>query len=249
MSASARSSSVRRVSATRSSWRTTRTIASSRSSPSTVSTSSTASRVRFDNRGYVLMPFATLEIEGFRQSNEAVAAFRFAAVGESYAAQMGAARNVGVIGVALLRRARRHDRRRARASPPRHRQPVPGRPALRPAAAPLSVGLVSGDEKAARSRSRGAASQRSRLASVTSGPSNRARAKSARWHHGAARSRGASRQGAGSAEARTRRGRMTQKTTAATRSATPRRRRWKGPIVFHAPRGAPGRRARSEACS
>jgi hypothetical protein len=55
-----------------------------------------------ENRGYVLMPFATLEIEGFRQSNAAVAAFRFAAVGESYAAQMGSARNVGVIGIALF---------------------------------------------------------------------------------------------------------------------------------------------------
>ncbi len=54
------------------------------------------------NRGYVLMPFATLEIDGFRQSNSAVAAFRFAAVGESYAAQMGTARNVGVIGVAFF---------------------------------------------------------------------------------------------------------------------------------------------------
>jgi len=55
-----------------------------------------------ENRGYVLLPFATLEIEGFRQSAAAVAAFRFAAVGESYAAQMGAARNVGVIGVAFF---------------------------------------------------------------------------------------------------------------------------------------------------
>ncbi|MCW5836697.1 MAG: hypothetical protein KIS78_30150 [Labilithrix sp.] len=55
-----------------------------------------------ENRGYVLLPFATLEIEGFRQSANAVAAFRFAAVGESYAAQTGSARNVGVIGVALF---------------------------------------------------------------------------------------------------------------------------------------------------
>jgi hypothetical protein len=54
------------------------------------------------NRGYVLMPFATLEIDGFRQSHNAVAAFRFGAVGESYAAQMGNARNVGVIGVAFF---------------------------------------------------------------------------------------------------------------------------------------------------
>lgn len=56
----------------------------------------------FDHRGYVLLPFATLEIEGFRQSTNAVAAFRFASVADSYAAQTGSARNVGVIGVALF---------------------------------------------------------------------------------------------------------------------------------------------------
>jgi hypothetical protein len=56
----------------------------------------------FDNRGYVLMPFATLEIEGFRTSTNAVAAFRFAAVADSYAAQTGSARNVGVIGIAFF---------------------------------------------------------------------------------------------------------------------------------------------------
>jgi hypothetical protein len=56
----------------------------------------------FDNRGYVLLPFATLEIEGFRTSTSAVAAFRFAAVADSYAAQTGNARNVGVIGLAFF---------------------------------------------------------------------------------------------------------------------------------------------------
>jgi hypothetical protein len=56
----------------------------------------------FDNRGYVLMPFATLQIEGFRTSTSAVAAFRFAAVADSYAAQTGSARNVGVIGLAFF---------------------------------------------------------------------------------------------------------------------------------------------------
>lgn len=55
-----------------------------------------------ENRGYVLLPFATLEIEGFRQSASSVAAFRFASVGESYAAQTGSARNVGVIGAAFF---------------------------------------------------------------------------------------------------------------------------------------------------
>jgi hypothetical protein len=55
-----------------------------------------------DNRGYVVMPFATLEIDGFRQSQDAVAAFRFGAVADSYAAQTGTARNVGVIGIAFF---------------------------------------------------------------------------------------------------------------------------------------------------
>jgi hypothetical protein len=55
-----------------------------------------------ENRGYVLMPYATLDIEGFRQSHESVAAFRFASVRDSYAAQTGSARNVGVIGVAFF---------------------------------------------------------------------------------------------------------------------------------------------------
>jgi len=55
-----------------------------------------------DNRGYVLMPWASLEIDGFRQSEDSVAAFRFGKVKDSYASQMGDSRNVGVIGVALF---------------------------------------------------------------------------------------------------------------------------------------------------
>lgn len=54
------------------------------------------------SRGYVLSPFATLEIDGFRQSRDAVAAFRFSRVSESYAAQTSGDRNVGVIGVAFF---------------------------------------------------------------------------------------------------------------------------------------------------
>lgn len=55
-----------------------------------------------DHRGYVLNPHATLEIEGFRQSASQVATFRFGRVADSYAAQTGTARNVGVIGVAFF---------------------------------------------------------------------------------------------------------------------------------------------------
>jgi hypothetical protein len=57
----------------------------------------------FDQRGYILLPFATVRIDGFRRSERAVAAFRFSKVAESYAAQTGSARNVGVIGVAFFR--------------------------------------------------------------------------------------------------------------------------------------------------
>jgi hypothetical protein len=53
-------------------------------------------------RGYLLQPFATLDIDGFRQSMDEVAAFRFGSVRGSYAAQKGSDRNVGVIGVALF---------------------------------------------------------------------------------------------------------------------------------------------------
>ncbi len=53
-------------------------------------------------RGYILPAYGRVEIDGFRQSLDAVAAFRFGSVGDSYAAQQGDARNVGVIGVALF---------------------------------------------------------------------------------------------------------------------------------------------------
>jgi hypothetical protein len=56
----------------------------------------------FENRGYVLSPWSSLEIDGFRQSRDEVAAFRFAKVRDSYAAARGDDRNVGVIGLAFF---------------------------------------------------------------------------------------------------------------------------------------------------
>ncbi|HET9960428.1 MAG TPA: hypothetical protein VFQ61_38425 [Polyangiaceae bacterium] len=56
----------------------------------------------FEKRGYVMRPFSTLEIEGFRQSLDEVAAFRFGRVADSYAARTGDDRNVGVVGVAFF---------------------------------------------------------------------------------------------------------------------------------------------------
>lgn len=57
----------------------------------------------FGKRGYLVDAHGTLEIDGFRQSEEEVAAFRFGSVRDSYAnKKSGDARNVGVIGVALF---------------------------------------------------------------------------------------------------------------------------------------------------
>jgi hypothetical protein len=53
-------------------------------------------------RGYVLGPHDTLEIEGFRESEGSVRAFRFGSVKDSYADRRGKGRNVGVVGVALF---------------------------------------------------------------------------------------------------------------------------------------------------
>ena len=57
----------------------------------------------FNKRGYLIDPNGELEVDGFRQSTESVAAFRFGSVRNSYANQKhGESRNVGVIGVALF---------------------------------------------------------------------------------------------------------------------------------------------------
>lgn len=53
-------------------------------------------------RGYLVAPWGELTIDGFRVSGSAVAAFRFSTVEGSYAAQMGDARDVGVVGVAVF---------------------------------------------------------------------------------------------------------------------------------------------------
>jgi len=57
----------------------------------------------FSNRGYVIEPGESLEIEGFRTSTNKVAAFEFSSVSNSYAnMRHGNTRNVGVIGIAVF---------------------------------------------------------------------------------------------------------------------------------------------------
>jgi hypothetical protein len=60
-------------------------------------------RASLRKRGYIMTPRSQLIVEGFRQSTEAVAAFRFSPVRESYANEKRHdTRNVGVIGVAIF---------------------------------------------------------------------------------------------------------------------------------------------------
>lgn len=55
-----------------------------------------------NRRGYLVDAHGTLTIDGFRTSDDAVAAFRFGAVADSYAAQTSGDRNVGVVGLAIF---------------------------------------------------------------------------------------------------------------------------------------------------
>lgn len=53
-------------------------------------------------RGYLLGPYESYDISGFRTSHDTTAAFRFSSVADSYAARRGDSRNVGVIGAAFF---------------------------------------------------------------------------------------------------------------------------------------------------
>jgi hypothetical protein len=56
----------------------------------------------WEKRGYLVEPRGEVAIDGYRLSMEAIAAFRFSSVPQSYASRMGDARDVGVIGVAVF---------------------------------------------------------------------------------------------------------------------------------------------------
>lgn len=61
----------------------------------------------FAKRGYIVDPFSSVVIDGWRTSEETVAAFRFSSIEDSYSERMGDGRNVGVIGAAFFREAPR----------------------------------------------------------------------------------------------------------------------------------------------
>lgn len=54
-------------------------------------------------RGYVIDPYGSVVIDGFRKSMNSVAAFRFTNPGDSYSSRRGTPQNVGVVGVAIFK--------------------------------------------------------------------------------------------------------------------------------------------------
>jgi hypothetical protein len=55
-----------------------------------------------EKRGYVVEPYGELMVDGYRVTQDSVAAFRFSSVSRSYAARKGDARDVGVVGLAVF---------------------------------------------------------------------------------------------------------------------------------------------------
>ena len=55
-----------------------------------------------NKHGYLIPAHGSVDIDGWRLSQSQAAAFRFSTVADSYAARMGTAREVGVIGVAVF---------------------------------------------------------------------------------------------------------------------------------------------------
>src|SRR5688572_4205146 len=58
------------------------------------------------NRGYVVEPFGSVVVDGFRTSLQTVAAFRFTSPSESFAGRHDQPQNAGVIGVAVFKERR-----------------------------------------------------------------------------------------------------------------------------------------------
>jgi hypothetical protein len=96
--------------------------------------------------GYVLSPYESADIAGWRKSMSRTAAFYFTALSDSYAARTGRPDNVGVIGVAVFRERER----------PVTQQQLDRREAARDAAEPMakaakpsSAGALNSDAAAA----------------------------------------------------------------------------------------------------
>jgi hypothetical protein len=90
-------------------------------------------------RGYIIEPFGQVVVDGFRQSLDQVAAFRFSGLGDSYTALQGTPQHAGVIGIAVFEE---REGRKKKTGPlavgptPADPTPFPGGGSSRHAAAP-----------------------------------------------------------------------------------------------------------------
>jgi hypothetical protein len=132
-----------------------------------------------NQRGYVLGPYQRTDIIGWRKSDSDVAAFEFTALSDSYAARTGRPMDVGVIGVAVFREARRLDVSNEMDAPPPAPEPR-SRPALRPdlgamsKAAPSPSIVAQADANAAAAAASGEPeARRSRDSLAEASPSGR----------------------------------------------------------------------------
>ena len=90
-------------------------------------------------RGYVIGPRSSVLIEGFRQSYDHVAAFRFSSVQASYSGRQGTPQHVGVIGVAVFSE---KPPKRPRANNPIAVGPAPPSSSPQPEPAPFAGGRL-----------------------------------------------------------------------------------------------------------
>jgi hypothetical protein len=88
-----------------------------------------------DQSGYVLGPWESAEIAGWRKSDDEIAQFNFTALPDSYAARTGRPANVGVIGVAVYEERVPFWRRRDEIARQSESEPAPPKPESMPAEA------------------------------------------------------------------------------------------------------------------
>lgn len=88
----------------------------------------------FNQRGYILSPHESADINGWRKSQTEIAAFRFAPLPQSYAARTGRPGDVGVIGMAVFRERRPPPPPRVLKEEPRFRRSPPPPPPPAPMA-------------------------------------------------------------------------------------------------------------------
>ncbi|MGA9334721.1 MAG: hypothetical protein WBV39_10635 [Rudaea sp.] len=104
--------------------------------------------------GYVLDPYQSTEIEGWRKSMAEIAQFNFTALSNSYAARTGRPANVGVIGVAVFREKQRPVwREREEKIAARDAEPAPPAAASMPSPSAEPAGSANRQAKSAMQRS------------------------------------------------------------------------------------------------